>query len=64
MRIDRIELTKQLTAKDLTIRRLSELSDVSTVTISGIKGGKRCTDETGLKLAAALGIPIEQLVQQ
>lgn len=47
MRIDRIKLVSELEKRDMTQKRLAELSGVSRVTINYIKGGKRCTDEVG-----------------
>lgn len=64
MRIDRIKLTTEMMKQDLTQKRLAELSDVSRVTINAIKGGKRCTDEIGHKIAEALNVPIETLLEK
>ena len=63
MRIDRIKLISELARKDLTQKKLSELSEVSRNTINAICGGKSCTDEVGNKIAAALQVPIESLLE-
>lgn len=55
MRIDRVAFAAALAKKDLNVKRLSELSNVSRVTISAVKTGKSCSKETADKLAAVLG---------
>lgn len=64
MRIDRIKLVTELTKRDMTQARLAELSGVSRATINYIKAGKSCTDEVGSKIAKALGIPVEKLIEK
>ncbi len=63
MRIDRIKLVTELTRQDLTQKRLAELSGVSRATINYIRSGKSCTDEIGNKIAKALNVPIETLLE-
>lgn len=62
MRIDRIKFVTELEKRDMTQTRLSELSGVSRTTINYIKGGKRCTDEVGQKIAQALGIDVTEII--
>lgn len=50
MRIDRIKLVSELTRRDMTQAKLSELSGVSRATINYIKGGKSCSDEVEKRL--------------
>lgn len=64
MRIDRVKLVSELTKRDMTQRELAEKSGVSRITINSIKGGRSCTEETGNKIAAALGISIEKLLEK
>lgn len=64
MRIDRIKLVSELTRRDMTQAKLAELSGVSRATINYIKGGKSCSDEVGKKIAEALGIPVEKLIEK
>jgi Predicted transcriptional regulators len=63
VRIDRIKLVTELTRQDLTQKRLAELSGVSRATINYIRSGKSCTDEIGNKIAKALNVPIETLLE-
>lgn len=62
MRIDRIKFTMELAKRDMTQVRLAELSGVSRATINFIKNGKSCTDKTICKIAKALNVPVENLI--
>lgn len=55
MRIDRIKLTVALAQRDLTIKKLAELTGISRLTLSNVKNGKSCSMETAEKLATVLG---------
>lgn len=64
MRIDRVKFVSEITRQDLNQKKLAELSGVSRATINYVKGGKSCSDAVGNKLAAALGVPIESLLEK
>lgn len=64
MRIDRVNLISELVRKDMTQKKLAELSGVSRNTINSICGGKSCTEIVGYKIAAALQVPIETLLEK
>lgn len=64
MRIDAIKLTTELMRQDLTQVKLAEKAGVSRATINYIKGGKKCSDEIGHRIADALGVPIEKLLEK
>lgn len=63
MRIDRIKLTTELVRRDMTQTALAEKSGISRVTITGIKAGRSCSEDTAKKLAAALNMPLEKLLE-
>lgn len=63
MRINRFKLITELEKREMTQKRLSELSGVSRATINFIKNGKSCSDEVGNKIADALNIPIDKLLE-
>lgn len=64
MRIDRVKLVAELTRRDMTQAKLADLAGISRATVNYIKSGKSCTDEVGNKIAAALGIPVEKLIEK
>lgn len=63
MRINGIKLATAMMRKDLTQKQLAELTGVSRVTINSVKCGKSCSDVTGIKIADALNVPIEELLE-
>ena len=63
MRIDRIKFVTELTRRDMTQKRLAELSGVSRVTINGVKAGRACSDEVGQKIAKALGVDVTDIIE-
>ena len=64
MRINRGELARLMAENDMSVKQLSELSGVHIQTLSAIKGGKTCREETAEKIANALNIPLKKLEQQ
>lgn len=64
MRIDRVKLVTELAKQDLTQKRLAELAGVSRATINYIRSGKSCSEEIGNKIAKALNVPIEKLLEK
>ena len=63
MRIDRIKLVSELTRQDMTQKRLAELAGISRASVNYIKSGKSCSDEVGQKIADALKVPLETLLE-
>lgn len=63
MRIDRVKLVTELARRDMNQRRLSELSGVSRVTISSIRGGRSCSETTAQKIADALNIDLKKILE-
>ena len=63
MRINRKNLICIMMDKDLTIGKLSEKSGISRGTISAIKTGKSCVYETIEKIAKALSVGVDQLIE-
>lgn len=55
MRIDRVTFAAALARTDLNVKRLAELSGLSRGTITSVKTGKSCSQETADKLVAVLG---------
>lgn len=63
MRINRIKLVAELARRDMTQKRLAELSGVSRATINYIRAGKSCTDEVGQKIADALECDVTEILE-
>lgn len=63
MRIDRVKLVAELARQDMTQKRLAELAGVSRATINYIRGGKSCSDEVGRRIAQALGVKVEKIME-
>lgn len=55
MRIDRVKLIAEMARRDISCKRLVELSGVSRMTVTAVRSGKSCSMETAEKLAAVLG---------
>lgn len=64
MRIDRVKFATELARADLNVKKLSEKSGVSRVTITSVKTGKSCSVQTAEKLAAGLGVPVSAIINQ
>lgn len=63
LRINRIKLLTEMARQDMTQRRLVELSGVSRATISGIQNGRSCSSRSAVKIADALKVPLETLLE-
>lgn len=63
LRIDRIKLITEMARQDMTQLRLVELSGVSRATISGIQNGRSCSSRSAVKIADALKVPLETLLE-
>lgn len=64
MRIDRLKLRTELAKRAMTQVKLAELAGVSRATVGYIAGGKSCSDIVGMKIAKALEMPIEKLLEK
>lgn len=64
MRIDRVKFAAALARADMTTVKLSKRSGISRGTISVIKGGKSCTENTARRIAEGLNVPVEDLLEK
>lgn len=64
MKIDRVKLIAEMARKNIAVIELAEKSGVSRVTISAIRSGKMCNTHTGTKLAEALGLNVDDLIEE
>lgn len=63
MRINRIKLITEMARQDMTQIRLTELTGVSRATISAVQNGRSCSSSTAVKIADALKVPLETLLE-
>lgn len=63
MRIDRKKLILAMLDRNQNVLQLAEKSGISRVTISGVKCGKSCSKATAEKIAKALNVPVENLIE-
>ena len=64
IKLDRRKLRILLMDSYQTQKDLSQKSGVSRITVNGICQGKTCSDETAAKIADALGVSIEELLEK
>lgn len=62
MRIDRVKFAAALARADIKLIDLAVKSGVSRVTLTSVKSGKRCSEDTARKIASALGVKLESLI--
>lgn len=64
VRIDRVKLIAEMARKDIRIQELSEKAAVSRATITALRGGKSCNANSVRRVASALGVPMESLMEE
>ena len=64
MKINVFKMQILMGERGLTIKKLAELSGVSTQTISCIISGKGCTPQVAYKIATALDQELSQIVKE
>lgn len=64
MRIDRVKLCAVIVKKDLTGLELAKKAGISAQTLCSIRKGRSCRDDTGEKIAVALGVDICELLEE
>ena len=61
MHIDRVKLIAERARQNVSINELSEKACISRCTLSALRGGKSCTENTVKRVAAALGVSVGDL---
>ena len=64
MRIDRIKLAAEMARADIGVNALAARAGLSRATVTAIKTGKSCQEETAAKLAAALRVPLAAIAEE
>ncbi|MEL7658687.1 MAG: helix-turn-helix transcriptional regulator [Bacillota bacterium] len=61
MRINRIKLIALMAEKELSTNELVQKSGLSRSTISHIRSGKSCSEQTAEALAKGLSVPVQRI---
>ena len=64
MRIDRVKLIAEMARAEISCEKLAREMGVSRATVGAIRGGKSCREDTAEKMAAALGVPLGELLER
>ena len=63
MRIDRVKLIAEMARQDVGVTDLSQRATVSRATITALRGGKSCNTNSVRRVASALGVTVESLLE-
>jgi len=63
MRIDRVKLIAEMARQDMKVQELADKATVSRATVTALRGGKSCNENSVLRVAQALGVPMETLLE-
>lgn len=63
MRIDRVKLIAEMARQDVGVADLSQRATVSRATITALCGGKSCNANSVRRVASALGVTVESLLE-
>lgn len=64
MRINRIKLITLMAEKELPTNELAQKTGLSRSTISQIRSGKSCSEQTANVLAKGLGVSIQKICEK
>lgn len=64
MKVDVIKMATIQGQKKITVKKLSELSGISRQQISNIRSGAATRELTVLRIAKALGVDLEEIIQK
>lgn len=64
MRIDRVKLITEMARQNVKVKDLATKAGVSRMTITAIRGGKSCNQNTALHVARALGVDVAEIMEE
>lgn len=64
MRIDRVRLITEMARRELGVNALAAKCSMSRATVTAVKTGKTCSEQTARKLAGGLGVPLAALLEE
>ena len=62
MRIDRVKLIAEMARKDMNVSKLAAQTGLARATVTAVRGGKSCNDNTASRIAKALGVDVTELM--
>ena len=63
LRIDRVKLIAEMARQDVTNIQLAAKSGVSRVTVTAVRCGKSCSQESAERIARALGVDVTEIME-
>lgn len=63
MRIDRVKLIAEMARRDINVNELAALAGISRATVTALRGGKSAHANTIKHVAQALGVAVEDLME-
>lgn len=63
MRIDRVKLIAEMARRDMRVQEPADKATVSRATVTALRGGKSCNENSIRRVANALDIPVESLLE-
>ena len=64
MRINRVAFATELARADINLKTLALRSGLSRSTITSVRSGKSCSEETANKLASGLGVSVTKIIEK
>lgn len=62
MRIDRVKLIAEMARRDMKVQELADKATVSRATVTALRGGKSCNENSIRRVAQALDVPLKALL--
>lgn len=64
MRIDRRKLVLAMMDADMNTKQVAERAKVARATVSSVKNGRSCSEQTAIRISEALQVPIEKILEK
>lgn len=63
LRIDRKKLVIAMMDADMNTKQVAEKAKVTRATVSAVKNGRSCSDQTAIRIAEALQVKLETILE-
>ncbi len=63
MRVDRVSLIAEMARQEIKVKELADKAGVSRVTVTNMRGGKSCSENSVKHVARALGVDPADLLE-